>query len=177
MFLKIHFIHVGNEEIYCIFKTFCIISVFIFRRMSFISYFIFFFYSNTLSWIIQQNLSTNLVVWRLKYSHCKIIPTGFISDYISLAYIIWCSWYKEFYEMHNIEFVIGNTWFCLHFCHFTVVSAVTGMLPHKTERGKTALQRLKAFEGCPPPYDRRKRMVVPNAMRIMCLKPGRKVSY
>jgi len=66
--------------------------------------------------------------------------------------------------MHNIEFVIGNTWFCLHFHRFTVVSAVTGMLPHKTERGKAALKRLKAFEGCPPPYDRRKRMVVPNAM-------------
>jgi hypothetical protein len=26
-FLKIHFIHVCNEEIYCMFKTFCIISV------------------------------------------------------------------------------------------------------------------------------------------------------
>jgi large subunit ribosomal protein L13Ae len=50
------------------------------------------------------------------------------------------------------------------------------MLPHKTERGKAALKRLKAFEGCPPPYDRRKRMVVPNAMRVMCLKPGRKVT-
>lgn len=57
------------------------------------------------------------------------------------------------------------------------MSVVIGMLPHKTERGKAALKRLKAFEGCPPPYDRRKRMVVPNAMRIMCLKPGRKVSY
>lgn len=51
------------------------------------------------------------------------------------------------------------------------------MLPHKTERGKAALKRLKAFEGCPPPYDRRKRMVVPNAMRIMCLKPGRKYCH
>jgi len=50
-----------------------------------------------------------------------------------------------------------------------------GMIPHKSERGKDALRRLKVYEGCPPPYDRRKRLVVPGAMRIMCLKPGRKV--
>lgn len=50
-----------------------------------------------------------------------------------------------------------------------------GMIPHKTQRGKDALRRLKVYEGCPPPYDRRKRFVVPGAMRVMCLKPGRKV--
>lgn len=49
------------------------------------------------------------------------------------------------------------------------------MLPHKTERGKQALRRLKAYEGIPPPYDRRKRVVVPGALRVICLKPGRKV--
>lgn len=49
------------------------------------------------------------------------------------------------------------------------------MLPHKTERGKEALRRLKAYEGVPPPYDRRKRVVVPGALRVICLKPGRKV--
>lgn len=49
------------------------------------------------------------------------------------------------------------------------------MIPHKTERGKQALRHLKCYEGCPPPYDRRKRLVVPGAMRVMCLKPGRKV--
>lgn len=48
-----------------------------------------------------------------------------------------------------------------------------GMIPHKTKRGKEALKRFKAFEGCPPPYDKRKRLVVPTAMRVMCLKPGR----
>lgn len=47
------------------------------------------------------------------------------------------------------------------------------MIPHKTKRGKEALKRFKAFEGCPPPYDKRKRLVVPTAMRVMCLKPGR----
>ncbi|XP_044011310.1 60S ribosomal protein L13a-like isoform X2 [Aphidius gifuensis] len=51
---------------------------------------------------------------------------------------------------------------------------VRGMIPHKTERGKQALRRLKCYEGCPPPYDSRKRSVVPGAMRAMCLKPGRK---
>lgn len=50
------------------------------------------------------------------------------------------------------------------------------MLPHKTERGKQALRRLKTYEGVPPPYDRRKRLVVPGALRVICLKPGRKVS-
>lgn len=49
------------------------------------------------------------------------------------------------------------------------------MIPHKTTRGKDALRRLKVYEGIPPPYDRRKRIVVPGAMRVMCLKPGRKV--
>jgi len=50
------------------------------------------------------------------------------------------------------------------------------MIPHKTQRGKDALRRLKVYEGCPPPYNRRKRVVVPGAMRVMCLKPGRKVN-
>ncbi|RZF46365.1 hypothetical protein LSTR_LSTR011149 [Laodelphax striatellus] len=50
---------------------------------------------------------------------------------------------------------------------------VRGMIPHKTDRGKKALKRLKAYEGIPPPWDGRKRMVVPGAMRIVCLKPGR----
>uniref|UniRef100_A0A6M2DJH3 Large ribosomal subunit protein uL13 n=1 Tax=Xenopsylla cheopis TaxID=163159 RepID=A0A6M2DJH3_XENCH len=54
---------------------------------------------------------------------------------------------------------------------------VRGMVPHKTERGKQALRRLKAYEGCPAPFDRRKRLVVPKAMRVMCLKPGRKYCH
>ncbi|XP_065350857.1 large ribosomal subunit protein uL13 [Cloeon dipterum] len=51
---------------------------------------------------------------------------------------------------------------------------VRGMLPHKTERGKDALRRLKTYDGCPPPYDRRKKVVVPGSLRLLCLKPGRK---
>ena len=52
--------------------------------------------------------------------------------------------------------------------------AVRGMLPHKTARGAAAIERLKLFEGVPPPYDRKKRMVVPEALRVLRLKPGRK---
>ncbi len=48
------------------------------------------------------------------------------------------------------------------------------MLPHKTKRGAAALARFKAFEGCPPPYDKQKRLVVPQAFRVIKLKPGRK---
>lgn len=51
---------------------------------------------------------------------------------------------------------------------------VRGMLPHKLHRGKEALNRLQAFEGVPPPYDKQKRMVVPSALRVIRLKPRRK---
>ena len=51
---------------------------------------------------------------------------------------------------------------------------VRGMIPHKTPRGAAALNRLKTFEGVPPPYDRQKRMVVPQALRVLRLQPGRK---
>lgn len=51
---------------------------------------------------------------------------------------------------------------------------VRGMISHKTARGQAALERLKVFEGVPPPYDTKKRMVVPQALRVLRLKPGRK---
>lgn len=51
---------------------------------------------------------------------------------------------------------------------------VRGMLPHKTERGQQALARLKVYEGIPNPFDKLKRVVVPSALRILRLKPGRK---
>lgn len=51
------------------------------------------------------------------------------------------------------------------------------MIPHKTERGKDALRRLRAYDGCPPPYDSRRRVIVPAALRVFCLKPGRKVCF
>ncbi|CAO1632195.1 unnamed protein product [Parajaminaea phylloscopi] len=52
--------------------------------------------------------------------------------------------------------------------------AVRGMVPHKTARGAAALERLKLYEGMPPPYDRKKKMVIPAALRVLRLKPGRK---
>ncbi|RWS25752.1 60S ribosomal protein L13a-like protein [Leptotrombidium deliense] len=51
---------------------------------------------------------------------------------------------------------------------------VRGMLPHKTKRGDAALTRLRVHEGIPPPYDKKKRMVVPAALRILRLNPRRK---
>ena len=52
---------------------------------------------------------------------------------------------------------------------------LSGMIPHKTKRGMEALNRLKVFEGVPPAYMKTKRMVVPAALRVIKLKPGRKV--
>jgi large subunit ribosomal protein L13Ae len=52
--------------------------------------------------------------------------------------------------------------------------AIRGMVPHKTARGAAALERLKLYEGVPPLYDKKKRMVVPEALRVLRLKPGRK---
>eukprot|EP00127_Corallochytrium_limacisporum_P000045 Clim_evm24s2 gene=Clim_evmTU24s2 len=51
---------------------------------------------------------------------------------------------------------------------------VRGMIPHKTQRGKAAMDRLKVFDGVPPPYDKMKRMVVPDALRVLRLRPDRK---
>jgi len=51
---------------------------------------------------------------------------------------------------------------------------IRGMLPHKSSRGAAALSRLKVFEGVPPPYDKMKKMVIPEALRALRLRPGRK---
>ncbi|VDD81399.1 unnamed protein product [Mesocestoides corti] len=51
---------------------------------------------------------------------------------------------------------------------------VRGMLPHKLYRGKEAHRKLKCFEGIPPPYDKKKRVVVPSALRVLRLKQRRK---
>lgn len=51
---------------------------------------------------------------------------------------------------------------------------VRGMLPHKTTRGAHALNNLKVFDGCPSPYDTRKKLVVPQALRVLRIKPGHK---
>ncbi len=47
------------------------------------------------------------------------------------------------------------------------------MLPHKTARGQLALARLAAFEGIPEPYDKKKRVVVPAALKVLRLRADR----
>eukprot|EP00976_Prorocentrum_cordatum_P086773 1186633-Prorocentrum_minimum.AAC.2 len=44
------------------------------------------------------------------------------------------------------------------------------MIPHKTKRGASALERFKAFEGVPPPYDKVKRAVIPDALNFVRVK-------
>lgn len=51
---------------------------------------------------------------------------------------------------------------------------VRGMLPHKTPRGAAALGRLKCFDGIPFPYDTMRRMVVPEALKVLRMKSHRK---
>lgn len=51
---------------------------------------------------------------------------------------------------------------------------VRGMLPHKLPRGAAALNRLKSFEGIPPPYDHMKRVVIPKALRVVRMEYTRK---
>ena len=50
---------------------------------------------------------------------------------------------------------------------------VRGMVPRKTARGQAALQRLNVLDGVPQPYDKKKKMVVPQALRVLKLRPGR----
>lgn len=54
-----------------------------------------------------------------------------------------------------------------------VIRAVRGMIPHKSARGAAALRRLRVHEGVPHPFDRKKKLVVPQALRNLRLKPGR----
>ena len=80
--------------------------------------------------------------------------------------------WKEFMNKAN------NTNPRRNFKHFRSPSrmfwrSLRGMLPHKTPKGKAALQRLKVFEGIPFPYDVKKRMVVPEALKVLRIKPGR----
>jgi large subunit ribosomal protein L13Ae len=50
---------------------------------------------------------------------------------------------------------------------------IRGMIPHKTARGALALGNLSTFEGIPHPYDKKKRVVIPAALRVLRLRPGR----
>ena len=50
------------------------------------------------------------------------------------------------------------------------------MLPHKTYRGSLALKRLKLYDGVPVALAKRKKFIVPCALRLIKLAPGRKYS-
>ena len=47
---------------------------------------------------------------------------------------------------------------------------IRGMVHQKTARGQDAIARLSTFEGIPHPYDKKKRVVVPAALRVVRLK-------
>jgi len=55
-----------------------------------------------------------------------------------------------------------------------VARTIRGMIQHKSARGQAAMDRLKTYEGVPHPYDKMKRQVVPDALRYIRLRPGRK---
>merc|ERR1719472_774447 len=55
-----------------------------------------------------------------------------------------------------------------------LMRTIRGMLPHKIYRGSAAFQRVKAVDGMPAPFDKIKKMVVPSALRVTRLRPGRK---
>ena len=51
---------------------------------------------------------------------------------------------------------------------------IRGMVPHKTHRGAEALGRFQSFEGIPAPYDKTKRVVIPDALKVLRLQHGHK---
>ena len=53
---------------------------------------------------------------------------------------------------------------------------VRGMVPHKLQKGEQALARLKVFEGVPHPYDEKKKLVVPAALKVLRIKNFRKTT-
>ena len=55
-----------------------------------------------------------------------------------------------------------------------IYKAIRGMIAHKTTRGAEALKRLHVYDGCPPRYSRVKKMVIPDALRTLVMKPTSK---
>lgn len=51
---------------------------------------------------------------------------------------------------------------------------IRGMMPHTTTRGANALARLGVYEGIPEPYDKVKRKVVPNALKVIRMRSDRR---
>jgi large subunit ribosomal protein L13Ae len=48
---------------------------------------------------------------------------------------------------------------------------IRGMLPHMTPKGAAALGRLKCFDGVPLSLNAKKKLVVPDALKVVRLKP------
>jgi large subunit ribosomal protein L13Ae len=48
---------------------------------------------------------------------------------------------------------------------------IRGMIPHKTKKGAAAMGRLKCFDGCPLSWNAKKKMVIPDALKVVRLKP------
>eukprot|EP00994_Dinema_validum_P002351 NODE_1513_length_924_cov_1180.712000_g1175_i0.p1 GENE.NODE_1513_length_924_cov_1180.712000_g1175_i0~~NODE_1513_length_924_cov_1180.712000_g1175_i0.p1 ORF type:complete len:210 (-),score=49.35 NODE_1513_length_924_cov_1180.712000_g1175_i0:242-871(-) len=57
--------------------------------------------------------------------------------------------------------------------HKVFWKTVRSMMPYKTPRGKEAMRKLKCFNGIPPPWDKKKRMCCPQALRALRMAPGR----
>ena len=53
---------------------------------------------------------------------------------------------------------------------------VRGMVPHKMKRGECAMSRLTCFDGCPSPYDKKKRVIVPKALKVIRMEKSRNFS-
>ncbi|KAB5516132.1 hypothetical protein DKX38_026780 [Salix brachista] len=73
--------------------------------------------------------------------------------------------------MRKNNLAVDRSFCALVLCLFEFLN---GMIPHKTKRGEAALARLKVFEGVPPPFDKTKRMVIPDALKVLRLQPGHK---
>ncbi|CAH2318433.1 60S ribosomal L13a [Pelobates cultripes] len=52
-----------------------------------------------------------------------------------------------------------------------------GMLPPQDKERPGSSGLAEGFHGIPPPYKKRKRMVVPAALKVVCLKPARKCAF
>ena len=54
--------------------------------------------------------------------------------------------------------------------------SVRGMINYKTTRGEKAFSNLKVYEGIPEKYENIKKLVVPNALRIVSIREDRPVT-
>lgn len=55
-----------------------------------------------------------------------------------------------------------------------VYRTIRGMIPYKTAKGAAAMGRLKCFDGCPVSLNSMKKMIIPDALKVVKLKPRAK---